>query len=273
MLTNSSSSPLAQFGSFHEVLRSFWLMDGVANPLSRSRRSRANDRRNRVSDSSWRRESGSSTESAASSAVSAVHTLLASERASSSASSPKLPATVAEAVRNKKLRPLVAWLELCGDEISAVDEHQRNLVHWAACSDFEDAIALLARHGAELNARQFQGATPLFLATFCGNEGAVRALLAAGADPCIGDIHSIGPLHVACRTGATSTIKALLDAGASPSARDESGRTALKYALEFKRKGAVMLFRQHFTKGQMRPWIESRDPREEVELSAVQLSV
>ena len=48
-----------------------------------------------------------------------------------------------------------------------------------------DVIRLLAEHGAELNAQDKKGRTPLHRATYEGQVDAVEALLAAGADPSI----------------------------------------------------------------------------------------
>jgi ankyrin repeat protein len=56
-------------------------------------------------------------------------------------------------------------------------------LHYAASSAVGgDCVALLAKEGAELNARSPNGTTPLMMAARYGSEPAVESLLKAGAD-------------------------------------------------------------------------------------------
>ena len=83
----------------------------------------------------------------------------------------------------------------------------------------------------------YGGDTWLHLAAFSGHDEIIPILLAAGADPNARDILGQTPLHRAIPSWYVGTphdteivaaiVMALLDAGADPNARDKYGRTAL----------------------------------------------
>ena len=59
-------------------------------------------------------------------------------------------------------------------------------LHFAADADAPEVVALLAAHGADVDARDtFSERTPLMFASVRGADGALTALLAAGADPAL----------------------------------------------------------------------------------------
>ncbi|MYH52618.1 MAG: ankyrin repeat domain-containing protein, partial [Gemmatimonadetes bacterium] len=59
-------------------------------------------------------------------------------------------------------------------------------MHFAADADAPEVVALLAAHGAEVDARDtFSERTPLMFASVRGADAALAALLAAGADPAL----------------------------------------------------------------------------------------
>jgi ankyrin repeat protein len=99
-------------------------------------------------------------------------------------------------------------------------------------------IALLVRHGADLDCGDAGGVTPLHRAVRARGVAAVRQLLACGArvDCCLRKSGS-SPLHMAAHaSGAGGTagasdaqmaiIELLLRHGADTRARDAAGRTA-----------------------------------------------
>jgi ankyrin repeat protein len=63
------------------------------------------------------------------------------------------------------------------------------MVHVAVAADLPEAIALLVKKGADVNARAGWGnqPTPLMAAAGIGNLEIVNKLLEAGADPAAGD--------------------------------------------------------------------------------------
>jgi ankyrin repeat protein len=102
------------------------------------------------------------------------------------------------------------------------------------------AELLVRRSGVDLNDRGNQGRTLLHGAANRGTLKAVRWLLEHGADPNALDEHGRSPLHVCARRNtSTSVVRLLIEAGSDIGARDASGNTALDYAVENKRVKVV----------------------------------
>lgn len=92
------------------------------------------------------------------------------------------------------------------------------------------AARLLLNAGAEPDARDYRGKTPLMKAVF--NEGLCRAVLAAGANIGARDTYRQTALHHAARDmrATVGVVRLLLRRGAEVNARDSAGRTALHHA-------------------------------------------
>ena len=76
-------------------------------------------------------------------------------------------------------------------------------------------IRRLAQAGADLNARDRNGRTPLHVAAFQGHGAAAQALIAAGADPGLLDNQRYDAVTIVSVRDDVPTLKALLAAGAS----------------------------------------------------------
>jgi ankyrin repeat protein len=108
---------------------------------------------------------------------------------------------------------------------------------WAAKSGCVEAIRLLVRLGARVDADPYRG-TPLAWAAVNDRGDAVRALVELGADPNQrgtfgGSTHGEGvtALHLAAQAGRRDSVVTLLDLGADPLLRDElHGGDALGWA-------------------------------------------
>jgi ankyrin repeat protein len=88
-------------------------------------------------------------------------------------------------------------------------------LHAAAAEDSPESIQRLVRDGADLNARDGNGRTPLHVAAFKGHGTAARALIAAGADPHLLDNQRYDAVTIAAVRDDVPTLKALLSSGAS----------------------------------------------------------
>jgi CubicO group peptidase (beta-lactamase class C family) len=99
-------------------------------------------------------------------------------------------------------------------------------LHAAALQGDLEAVRAHIRAGADLDARDPYGSTPLILATTFGRTEVARALIAAGADLSIADRHGSRPLHLAAFLGRVQILEALLERGADRFARNMEGSTA-----------------------------------------------
>lgn len=91
-------------------------------------------------------------------------------------------------------------------------------------------VSFLLSRGANANARDSSGGTPLALAANMGFIEGVEALLASGAR--VDDANSAGetPLISATHRKDIALMRVLLKAGANPDRADNSGRSARDYA-------------------------------------------
>jgi ankyrin repeat protein len=107
----------------------------------------------------------------------------------------------------------------------------------------EEAVRLLLARGASPNlaARNPMKVAAIHAACAAGSLGIARALIEAGAD--VNAVQQAGytPLHAAAMTGRIDLAKLLLDRGADPSAKADDGRTALAMARDAKHLAVVDL--------------------------------
>ncbi len=92
------------------------------------------------------------------------------------------------------------------------------------------AVEKLIREGADANAAQVDGTTPLHWAVHHDNPSMTAALLRAGARANALNRYGMPPLALACAQGSAAIVKLLLDAGADPNATLKGGETMLMLA-------------------------------------------
>lgn len=141
-----------------------------------------------------------------------------------------------------------------GAEAGAVGKHRQSQpLHYAADGCLENpnwdarqqvrTIAVLLVAGADIHARDKNGATPLHRAVRTRCAAAVKALLTAGADATIKNKSGSTPFHLAVqntgRGGSGSDpakaaqreiIEAFLEHGVSPTIQDANGKSVLDWA-------------------------------------------
>jgi hypothetical protein len=122
----------------------------------------------------------------------------------------------------------------------------RTLLHQAAAAGSLTAVELLLSLGADPDAADGGGHTPLYCAgnecTVAGGGNVVRALVRGGAkvDAHDGAKHCTA-LHMAARRGSVEVAEALLDCGADIEARDSVGETPLRRSVNCDKVGVAAL--------------------------------
>ena len=157
--------------------------------------------------------------------------------------------TLARAVCQKLVLQMVRILIAHGAEVRAKDEEGVTPLHCAACAGDRDVVQLLLTAGAEVNARTVRhsepgstawgrhslgsefcaGTTPLQIAALGRDRHLVELLLAYGADIHAANESGATALHYA--VGEAQLIELLIAKGADVNAQDRKGATPLVNAL------------------------------------------
>lgn len=117
-----------------------------------------------------------------------------------------------------------------GADLSEPGMDNDTVVHLAAKANDPKYLKLLLAHRADPNARNgVSRATPLDSALIGGHETQFHALLAAGADPNAADRTGNTPLHTAAKIDQPWRVLDLLKAGANPSAENVTGATFQRF--------------------------------------------
>jgi uncharacterized protein len=127
-----------------------------------------------------------------------------------------------------------------GADINAVEPDGTTPLHWAVRADDLAKVNKLLAEGADAKAANRYGITPLYLACQNANPAMIERLLKAGADPNAVSTEGETALMTVARTGVVEAAKVLLDHGAKVDAREEwHGQTALMWAVDEKHPAMV----------------------------------
>lgn len=133
-----------------------------------------------------------------------------------------------------------------GADVDARQGDGATALHWAAHRDDLEAAGLLIEAGADVDATNALGATPLWLAAKNGGGAMVERLLEAGASPNVSLQMGETPLMAAARSGSLIAVESLLARGADVNAAErERGQTALMWAAAQQHAEIVRLLTRH----------------------------
>ena len=139
-------------------------------------------------------------------------------------------------------RDAVRGLLKQGADANAAQGDGMTPLHWAADRGDLAMTEMLVYAGANIAAVTRVGHyTPLHLASKAGNVQVVQALLKAGADvKATTDPSGVTALHLAAASGGVDVVKALIDGGANVNAKEsEWGQTPLIFAASQNRAEAI----------------------------------
>jgi ankyrin repeat protein len=110
-------------------------------------------------------------------------------------------------------------------------DHQA--LHCAVCCEQREVVGVLAEFGADLDAKHEGGIRPLHFATGCEDASAesVEQLLMLGADPNAADDDGDSPLHAALERPNIEAAELLLRHGADPLVRNKKGLDPVQIVL------------------------------------------
>lgn len=119
-------------------------------------------------------------------------------------------------------------------------------LHWAALKDRARTVEILAPRYAEADVRDNRLRTPLFEACRgCARPEIVRLLLNSGANPNAKDDEGATPLQHLAFHGELEALRMLVESGADVNARGFRGATALHWAVDGRRFEIVRFLLDH----------------------------
>jgi ankyrin repeat protein len=122
-------------------------------------------------------------------------------------------------------------------------------IHQAAREGSIEAVKQHIADGADVNAKNFMGWTPLHFVASRRDKEIAELLIAKGADVNAKDDDGSTPLHVAAYNGHKEIVVLLIDAGADVNAQDvlgsNKGKTPLNAANEENHTETANLLRKH----------------------------
>jgi ankyrin repeat protein len=135
--------------------------------------------------------------------------------------------SLSTAVENDDFETVETMLQDYPELINEIGSGGATPLHFACSNRMVD---YLISKGAGIDARAFNGDTPLHSAVLRGNTEVVEALLQGGAPVSATSTSGQTPLHYAAQKGSCETVNLLVSHGADVNCRDTMDRTPLDVA-------------------------------------------
>jgi tetratricopeptide (TPR) repeat protein len=132
-----------------------------------------------------------------------------------------------------------------GAEVNAQDERGETPLHCACWFGHDAIVSMLLKKGANSNARKNSGETPLHFASIKGSAAVASLLLGNGADVDAQDNEMATALHTATFFGHDAVVSLLLQNGANVNVKREDGDTPLHKACRSGRDTVALLLLIH----------------------------
>jgi ankyrin repeat protein len=139
---------------------------------------------------------------------------------------------LADAIENGRRAEALALID-GGADVNAAQGDGTTPLHWAAYRLDADLVRALLAHGAEPDPKNLFGATPLAETVKAGNAALAKLLLEGGADANAANVDGETVLMLATRAGSVDVARLLLARGADVNAREAwREQTALMWAAD-----------------------------------------
>ncbi|MBI4748615.1 MAG: ankyrin repeat domain-containing protein [Acidobacteria bacterium] len=109
--------------------------------------------------------------------------------------------------------------------------------------DYKKLAQALLKYGANPNAQNYFGVTPLMYGMLSEGTAIPKMLIQAGADVNAADKDGRTALMLAAFDGKTKVVKLLIKAGADVNAKDKLGKTVLDYAIDANQSAVIKVLK------------------------------
>jgi ankyrin repeat protein len=142
--------------------------------------------------------------------------------------------------------PEVSRLLSVGADVNAKDFLGRTPLHWASFKGHMQVFQALLEHGADIEVKSSGGWTPLHFSCISQHWAVVNELLSRGAITEAKNRDGNTPLHEASSRGHLAIVKALLNDGADIFAINNQGDLPIHYAVRRGTSEVAKYLLQHF---------------------------